>query len=56
MQIPGPGMGRAVARGIAMAPPPDARPFGLAGPVRGAGGPAPSVMQPHTQSLFQYFF
>lgn len=37
-------MGRAVARGMAMAPP-DARPFGLSGPVRGMGGPA-GTMQP----------
>merc|ERR1712232_275124 len=43
--IPGPGMGRATARGMAMAPP-DTRPFGLSGPIQGLGGPSGSTMQP----------
>lgn len=43
--IPGPGVGRSVARGMAMAPP-NARPYGLAGPVAGMGGPGGAAMQP----------
>jgi len=40
----GPGVGRAAARGIAIAS--SGRPPGLAGPIRGVGGPSPSAMMP----------
>lgn len=52
----GPGQGKASAtRGVPVAPVMSA-PLGLAGPVRGVGGPAMSIMQPPVQGKCSFYW
>ncbi|PAV60116.1 hypothetical protein WR25_10288 [Diploscapter pachys] len=44
--IPGPGQAKPAGRGMPVMPPGMAPPGGLAGPVRGVGGPGMGMMQP----------
>lgn len=42
----GPGIAKAAGRGLPVNPIVGAAPIGLAGPIRGVGGPVPGLMQP----------
>jgi len=49
------GRGLPAGRGMPQGPPPGAPPMGLAGPMRGVGGPAPAGMQPHVRAQPQMY-
>ncbi len=51
----GPGVAKAAGRGMPLAPMAGGAPMGLAGPVRGVGGPAASMMQSTSQGMLIWF-